>query len=73
MFFSSTVIKVLHANAEASDMIAQEVLGDVSDIVASGTKLTQAKGAMQYGIVTKKEAWPAEKKKELSFLLPYFQ
>lgn len=67
-----TVVKVLHDNAAASDLIAQSMLGEVSDMVASGTKLTQAKGAMQYGVVTKKEAWPEAKKKELSFILPYF-
>lgn len=67
------MIKVLHDNAAASDLIAQEVLGDISDMVAAGTKLTQAKGAMQYGVVTKQNHWPDAKRKELSFVLPYFK
>lgn len=67
------MIKTLHLNAQASDLIAQSVLGDLHDMIAGGKHLTTAKGSMQFGIVTKKEAWPAAKKEELSWILPYFK
>jgi 5'-methylthioadenosine phosphorylase len=65
--------QVLHDNAKASEIIATEVLGHLHDLIEGGQHLTQAKGSMQYGVVTKKEAWPESKKKELSVILPYFK
>lgn len=67
------VMATLAANAEASNAITKEILGDLHNSIASGTSLTQAKGAMQYSIVTKKEFWPIERKRTLSYILPYFR
>ena len=67
------VLQTLAANADASNLIARDVLGHLHDVVKDGRALTQAKGAMQYSIITKRELWPEEEKKRLAFLLPYFK
>lgn len=67
------VVKTLHDNARASDLIAQTVLEKLHDIVADGQQLTATKGSMQYSIISKKESWPEAKSRELAFILPYFE
>lgn len=67
----SEVVKTLHKNAATSKMITLSILDQVHEAVAAG-KLTQAKGAMQYSIITKPEQWPAKSKQALSFILPQY-
>ena len=48
------------------------ILDHLHGAIASGSLQLKAKGAMEYSIITKKEAWPAESKKMLSYILPAY-
>ncbi len=67
----SEVVKTLHKNASTSKMITLAILDEVHAHAAAG-KLTQARGAMQYSIVTKREQWPKESCEKLAFILPEY-
>jgi 5'-methylthioadenosine phosphorylase len=42
------------------------------DAIASQALKLNVKGSMEYSIITKKEAWPVESKKMLSYILPEY-
>lgn len=68
----SEVVKTLHTNASTSKLVTISILDHLHEAIASGSLQLKAKGAMEYSIITKKEAWPAESKKMLSYILPAY-
>ncbi|KAI9639792.1 putative Methylthioadenosine phosphorylase [Dioszegia hungarica] len=66
------VVKTLHTNAAHSRAVAEGLLQKVHDHVAAG-KLDQIKGSMQWSCVTAKDVQPAESRKKLAYILPYFK
>lgn len=66
------VVKTLHTNAAYSRAVAAGILQAVHDHVEAG-KLTGTKGSMEWSCVTKREAQPAESRRKLAYILPYYK
>ncbi|CAD6572733.1 MAG: S-methyl-5-thioadenosine phosphorylase [Tremellales sp. Tagirdzhanova-0007] len=66
------VIKTLHTNAGNARAVAAGLLQDVHDLVAEGKVLDEVKGCMKFACITREDVHPAESRKKLSFILPYF-
>ncbi|KAJ9125239.1 hypothetical protein QFC22_000194 [Naganishia vaughanmartiniae] len=66
------VVKTLHKNASTSKLITVSILDHLHEAIASQSLKLKAKGNMEYSIITKKEAWPVESKKKLSYILPEY-
>jgi len=81
------VVKTLHTNAANARAIAAGLLQDVHDVVAEGKELDEIKGCMRFSCVTRADVssdlhfrgeltiqvQPAESRKKLSYILPYFE
>lgn len=68
----SEVVKTLHTNAATSKLVTISILDHLHDAIASQALKLNVKGSMEYSIITKKEAWPVESKKMLSYILPEY-
>ena len=63
---------MLKGNAEMSRKVVLTVLEELDSAVKREGVLTDAVGAMKFAVITSPGEMPAEDKKKLSYILPYF-
>ncbi|KAJ9101920.1 hypothetical protein QFC19_005001 [Naganishia cerealis] len=66
------VVKTLHKNASTAKLVTISILDHLHEALASDSLKLNAKGSMEYSIITKKEALPAKSKEMLSYILPEY-
>jgi len=66
------VIKTLTTNAETSRTVTESVVEELQSAILKADVITGAKGSMQYSIFSRKEHWPEQDRKALSFVLPEY-
>lgn len=68
---TAEVIATLTRNVENSKLLTSAILSEVHRAVKSGALGNGRQGSMEYSVMTKREAWPEEDRKNLAFILPY--
>ncbi|EJD42419.1 glutamate biosynthesis-related protein [Auricularia subglabra TFB-10046 SS5] len=66
------VVKTLKTNADNSRSVTEQVIEDLQSAVVKADVIRGAKGSMQYSMVSRREHWPEEDRKKLSYILPEY-
>lgn len=64
------IVKTLTSNAETSRTVTEQVVEDLQAAIVKADVVRGAAGSMQYSLVSRKEHWPEQDRKQLAYILP---